>query len=231
MDNIHQLLKVIVGSRAHGLNDEKSDYDYRSVYIVPTTEILSIGYTYVGNNFIDGQKDNTAYEIGHFLHLALECNPTILEVFKAPDIQCSEFGAGLKKLFPYVWQPARAYLAFVGYGLDQRKKFLDKKDNRQDKYASAYIRTLLNLCELLETGDFNVRINDKNEKEELLKYKKGEYTSGLIINRAEELTNRAETLLKKSNNLQYNREFVNQYLLDLRKTFWNIKGGKYVSSN
>jgi predicted nucleotidyltransferase len=34
------ILKVLVGSRAHGLANEQSDYDSRSVYVTSTKEIL-----------------------------------------------------------------------------------------------------------------------------------------------------------------------------------------------
>ena len=46
-----EILKVLVGSRAHGLADEDSDYDYRGVYVNATTDILSIGHKYKGNHW------------------------------------------------------------------------------------------------------------------------------------------------------------------------------------
>ena len=123
------ILKVLVGSQAHGLADKNSDYDYRAVYVLPTSKILSLNYKFKGNDWIEGKEDNTAYEIGHFLKLATKCNPTILEVFKAPVMKSNEDGDKLKKLFPYVWNPQDTYNAFMGYGFNQRKKFLDKKIN------------------------------------------------------------------------------------------------------
>ena len=115
------ILKVLVGSRAHGLEDENSDYDYRAVYVLPTSKILSLGYKYKGNDWIEGKEDNTAYEIGQFLHLATQCNPSILEVFKDPIMYSSLDGTKLRDIFPYVWNPKGAFDAFVGYGLYQRK--------------------------------------------------------------------------------------------------------------
>jgi len=44
------ILKVLVGSRAHGLANKDSDYDYRAVYVLPTSKILSLGYKYKGND-------------------------------------------------------------------------------------------------------------------------------------------------------------------------------------
>ena len=214
------ILKVLVGSRAHNLHDKDSDYDYRSVYILPTSDILSLGYKYKGSSWTEGDKhDNTAYEIGHFLELATKCNPTILEMFKAPIIEATEEGKKLRELFPYIWNPKQAFDAFVGYGLNQRKKFLDKKDNRQNKYAVAYIRTLFNLIQLLETGTFDVEIKQEHLKECLLNYKKGKYSSGEIINQAEYFTQLARASLEDCKH-KPNSAKVKEFILKIRKENW-----------
>jgi hypothetical protein len=191
-ENKKLILKVLVGSRAHGLHTEESDYDYRGVYVEPTQKILSLGYKYKGSSWFEGKEDQTMYEIGHFLHLALKCNPSILEVFMAPRIgrrnelygeelrRDFDFGSKLLDLFPYVWNPQDAFNAFVGYGLNQRKKMLDKRLGRERKYAVAYLRTLWNLYDLLVTGKFSLEITDKDFKKELqdLKYGSGRFDMG-----------------------------------------------------
>jgi len=215
------LLKVLVGSHAHDLAGPTSDKDYRAVYILPTSNILSLGFRYKGNDWIEGDEDNTAYELGHFLHLALKCNPTILECFKAPIIECNEDGRALINLFQYVWNPQDAYNAFVGYGLNQRKKFLDKKDNRQDKYACAYIRTLYNLSELLMEGTFSVKIENKTMNEQLRRYKSGKYTMGEVIDDAEFWTNQCKNYLPGCHNVP-SIDKINEFLLEMRQKYWRI---------
>lgn len=213
------ILKVLVGSHAHGLATKTSDKDYRAVFVIPTSKILSLDYRAKTTDWVEGDEDNTAYEIGHFLKLATKCNPTILEVFKAPVEYMTEEGERLRTLFPYVWNPDDAFNAFVGYGLNQRKKLLDKKDNRQNKYAVAYIRTLACLIELLTTEDFSVEVKDLKFKERLWKYKIGDYQKGDIINHAEDLTTVAlnvHSLCKHKPNLK----IVNDVLLAIRKRFW-----------
>ena len=213
------ILKVLVGSRAHGLSNANSDYDYRAVYVLPTSQMLSIGYRYKGNSHVEGIEDNTSYEIGHFLHLATKCNPTILEVFKAPIIEANKDGKRLRKLFPYIWTPQQSFNAFVGYGLNQRKKFLNKKDNRQDKYACAYIRTLWNLIELLESKDFSVDITKSRIFKDLVNFKTGNYNMGEVINLSEMLTEIAqENLNNCSHEADINK--VNEFLLDIRRRYW-----------
>jgi len=142
-------------------------------------------------------------------------------VFKAPIIEANNYGRELQRLFPYVWNPQDAFNAFLGYGLNQRKKFLDKKDNRQDKYACAYIRTLIALIELLTTKNFNVKVSDEH-KDRLLRYKKGNYNMGEIIDCAESLTETAKLKLKDCHNEQ-NQNLINQFLLDIRKNWWKTK--------
>ena len=39
-----EILKVLVGSRAHELHNKNSDYDYRGVFVLPTSEIFSLNY-------------------------------------------------------------------------------------------------------------------------------------------------------------------------------------------
>jgi hypothetical protein len=173
------------------------------------------------------------YEIGHFLHLALKCNPSILEVFMAPRIgrrnelygeelrRDFDFGSKLLDLFPYVWNPQDAFNAFVGYGLNQRKKMLDKRLGRERKYAVAYLRTLWNLYDLLVTGKFSLEITDKDFKKELqdLKYGSGRFDMGYVINRAESLTAHAEGVLPLCKQ-KAEPDKVNQFLMDVRKGCW-----------
>ena len=217
------ILKVLVGSRAHDLADENSDYDYRAVYVTPTSEILSLGFKYKGSDWIEGDEDNTSYEIGHFLHLATKCNPSILEVFQAPIITATKEGFQLQELFPYVWNTNDAFNAFVGYGVNQRKKFLDKKDNRQNKYAVAYIRVLYQLIQLLDVGDFKIAVDNKRGlRETLLRFKAGSYTPGEVIDLSESLLHEAQILREKCSHVA-NLDKINHFLLDIRKKYWLTK--------
>lgn len=218
-----QILKVIVGSRAHGTFNADSDTDYRAVYVQPTAEILSLGAKYKGTHWVEGDKeDNTAWELGHFLHLATHSNPTILEVFLAPSVSATDLGLELRKLFPYVWSSTNVMNAFIGYSLNQRKKFLERKDLRPAKYATAYLRTLYNGYELLKTGTFTINIMNTPAGLDVLKYKQGKYESvGAVIDKCDEW----ETKLKEAYDAQAtadklhetNYDKVNEFLLKVRK--------------
>ena len=75
-----QILKVLVGSRAHGLARPDSDYDYCGVYVTPTRELLSLRHKPKDKTWVEGaREDDTSYEVGHFLREATRSSPAMLE--------------------------------------------------------------------------------------------------------------------------------------------------------
>lgn len=220
------LLKVLVGSRAHGLENENSDSDVRGVFATPTSELLSLGpqpkqIRWVEHEETRERPDDTAWEVGKFLFLATKCNPTILEVFLAPVLEANTWGQQLRELFPCVWNSKGVKDAFIGYGLNQRKKFLDNADNRAPKYAAAYLRTLFSGWQLLTTGTFIVRIVDTEIGATARRFKSGEFESfGEVIDVCNywqgKMIDAFNDLPKKETEL----EPVNEYLLALRRDYW-----------
>lgn len=223
-----QILKVIVGSQAHGLATPKSDFDYRGVFVIPTSQLLTLGNKTTQTSWIEGKDDDTSWEIGHFLNLATHCNPTILETFLAPFAQeqvagdkIAEFCYGLRDLFPYVWNSTDVKNAFIGYGFNQRKKFLEDKDNRAPKYAAAFLRTLYNAWELLSTGTFNVDLRGTEIYDTVKKFKEGNYSRGEVIDACYTWQTKVEDAYRKNPNKEANLEPVNEFLLKVRKEFWS----------
>ena len=221
------ILRVLVGSRAHGLAEETSDYDYRGVFVQPTQEILKLGGTIKQTSWIEGtgegKQDDTAWEIGHYLHLATHCNPTILEVLAAPVQEITSDGEQLRSLLPYLWHPQGVRDAFIGYGLNQRKKLLENKDNRPAKYAVAYLRVLYQALILLREGrlivdfmrDANVSITDT-----LRRWRQGNFTPGEVVDVCREMTTSVEQAALTCVQRQDLRP-VNAFLLNMRRTHWD----------
>ncbi len=222
---VNTILKVMVGSHAHGLATSESDWDYRSIFVTPTRDILSLGSTPKETNWIEHQRgeekpDDTSWEVGKCLFLATKCNPTILEVFLAPIEADTEWGLELRSLFPFVWNSKGVRDAFGGYGLNQRKKFLDNSDNRAPKYAAAYLRTLYNAEELLRTGTFTVRIADTPIGPTVRKFKDGDFTYGEVIQACTDQEKRLVDALNDCPKHEANSAPVNDFLLRLRKAMW-----------
>ncbi len=218
MDTSHTILKVLVGSQAHGLAGPDSDADIRSVFVIPTARMFRLGFKYQGTRMLKGEPDETQWEIGLFLSLATECHPLVLETFLAPVVHLDEWGAELRALFPSIWSPQRAYDAFLGYALNQRRKLLDKKDARPAKYATAYVRVLYNLCELLETGTFTIRIADSPIGKAIASIKGGDYKTGEIIDLGEHWAQEASRRLAHCEQ-HPNLERANEFLIRIRKAF------------
>lgn len=229
-----QILKVIVGSQAHGLAGPKSDFDYRGVFVVPTREILSLGNVKQTTNWNEGTNDDTSWEIGHFLNLATHCNPTILETFLAPSandgtLLYESYAQELRALFPYVWNSVDVMNAFIGYGLNQRKKFFDDKDKRASKYAVAYLRTLYQAWELLTTGTFTIRIVDTPIGETLKKWKAMlsseilQRYSGDVISQCIYWEGQVKKAYAMHPNKKTDKRPINEFLLKVRKEFWDGK--------
>jgi hypothetical protein len=183
MTPTNDILTVLVGSRAHGLHDEDSDYDWRGVFVNPTRDLFKVFPDKKQTSWEEGQEDNTKWEIQRFMQLAVKCNPTILEVFAAPvkDGTATVWGTALRELFPYVWEPIAVKNAFIGYGLNQRKKFFDDKDGRKDKFATAYARTLLQAYHLLTSRILPVDMTNIPGFEMLKRFRNGDYKHGEVI--------------------------------------------------
>lgn len=215
------ILKALVGSQAHGLATPESDFDYRGVFVVPTQDLLRLGGSGSRTtSWIEGKDDDTSWELGHFLHLATKCNPTILEAFLAPAVEADEDGTELRDLFPHVWNSRDVANAFIGYGLNQRKKFLDEKDGRPHKFAAAYIRSLYNGLELLTTGTFTVRIADTPIGVTVRRFKDGEYEVGEVIDTCHRLEKKVRAAYEANPGKETDVAAVDAFLLGMRRKHW-----------
>ena len=229
-----EILKVLVGSHAHGLATEDSDVDYRGVYVTPTSQILSLHAGKMkGTHWVEGEnEDATSYELGHFLFLALKCNPSILEVFRATSTTWYPIGVELRALFPYVWTPKGVAAAFGGYSLNQRKKCLDNHLGRRWKFAVAYIRVLIQGIQLLTEGTFSLRVPDTvpdypitaigHLPGYLKAVKRGAVSMGEIIDVAEHLRDQLNSLANTGPFIEHHPDVdrVNAFLLKVRKENW-----------
>ncbi len=214
----YTILKVLVGSQAHGLAGPESDADYRSVFVMPTADMFRVGFKYQGTKMVKEAADEIAWEIGLFLTLATECYPLVLETLVAPVVAADDWGGELRTLFPALWAPQQAYEAFVGYCDNQRKKMLDRKDERPAKYAAAYVRVLFNLCELLERGTFAIRVSETPIGETIARIKAGQYRTGEVIDLGESLLEQAQKRLSACTH-KPQPELVARFLYRIRKAF------------
>ena len=215
-----ELFRCIVGSQAHGLATPESDTDTRGVFVVRTKDILSLGGHYDETRWIEGNDDDCMWEVGKFLLMATKCNPTVLETFLSPIQSSSIYGDKIREAFEWVWNSNDVMNAFIGYGLNQRKKFLDDKDKRKDKYAVAYLRTLYNAWELLSTGYFHVDMRGTPVYDDLWRFKRGEYQAGEVIDKALYWEKKVKDAYADNPNKKTDLNRINSILHDIRYFYW-----------
>jgi uncharacterized protein len=173
------LFKALTGSRLHGLYNEKSDYDWKSVEVSPLRHIISPFRKLKGKDSVSPEEDNCTYEFVHFAKLLAQSNPTILEVLWSKKFEypthlspyVTELREGRKKLL----DKDRIFYAHRGYASNQRNKMSLDQPNEHVKAKAivAYIRIMKQGIELLERGDFDPVLPEGSIKEMLLdiKYK------------------------------------------------------------
>lgn len=169
------IYRCVVGSRAFGLDDEKSDTDLRGIYLPPADLHWSM---YGVPEQIENKENEECYwELQKFLVLALKANPNILECLNTPLIEfkteIAEELLSLKNIF----LSKLVYQTYNGYVMSQFKKL--EQDLRASgeirwKHAMHLIRLLLQGIEILQTGELNVKVLINRDK--LLAIKAGEMT-------------------------------------------------------
>lgn len=167
------LTKVLVGSRLHGLNRPDSDYDWRGIHIHPLKEVLSPWGKVKNTTWIEGDEDNTSYELADFCKQATHGNATILEVFFSDQIkETSPIAEEMRANWQKFMGTDRFVMASRGYAQNQFNKMnLFEPDARTPKFAVAYLRVLWQCAEFLRTGQFFCQINDEQFKNYLLQVK------------------------------------------------------------
>lgn len=220
MNKKYQILKVLVGSRAHGTATKDSDTDYRGVYIEPTSQLVSRGYKYKGVSWVEGEtEDQTSYELSNFINLAIQGHPNILEMLVAPVVECNEDGKKLLKLFPHIWDSEKAHSAFKNYASNRRKNMFNA-ENKHVAIKSAYcaIRVLINLISLLKYNDFQLPIS-KEYLEDLKAIKEGYWSEGQIIDHMIELEIEANLALQENSHISDLKK-VEDFYFEMRKKYW-----------
>ncbi|MCX6022860.1 MAG: nucleotidyltransferase domain-containing protein [Chloroflexi bacterium] len=191
------ILTVLVGSHAHGLALPTSDYDKRGVFIQPTVDLLRLG----------GGPEETHVGADQLP----DSNPlkaVALDLIKRYD---AAYGSGGRN-------------AFVGYGMSQRKRFLDRRDIRSGKYAAAYLRSLFWGYELLTTGTFTMRVVDTEIGPQVEQFKMGFYTVDEVLSVCDGWAEKVEAAFLAHPDKVTDLAPVNDYLLRMRRKHWGAAG-------
>lgn len=170
-----QIAKVLVGSRLHGLATPESDFDYRGIHIHSLRDKISPFKTLKNTTWIEGDEDNTSYELADFCKQAVHGNATILEVFFSDKIiETSPIHDELRSNWTKFIDTERFVAASRGYAKNQWNKFYNFEDvggngqHRTAKFAVAFLRVMWQCEQFLLHGKFQCSLED-SDMYELLK--------------------------------------------------------------
>lgn len=203
------LVNAIVGSQAHGTAGPNSDVDIRGIYVVPSLALLDIrnGTKSMRNTkWIEGQgTDDTAHEVGKFLHLAMTSNMHALELLNSPLIASVGFGTEIIGLFDKLWTVEGAYRSHANYASNQWGKF-HKPDGamgaRAGKFLQAAIRVLYQAIILLEEDYYPVDLRATEIYPALMELRQPPTKSvGSVFNYTRDLEQRLDNAYRKRGGL------------------------------
>jgi predicted nucleotidyltransferase len=173
-DNI--ILEGVTGSKAYGLDTEKSDTDIKGVYLLPTEKVLSIGFNPEKTTKDHVDPDWVYHEVGKFMKLVISGNPTVTELLYLDDYtHLTPIGQILIDNRSAFLSTKAVMKAYRGYALSQALRLNNRTAQGMDGYDSALknrfakhtrhcFRLLMQAKQLLETGTLNVRVTPEQRE-------------------------------------------------------------------
>ncbi len=160
----HVILKVVVGSRAYGLDHADSDTDYRGCFLTPA----SLHWSLFGlpEQIERDDTQETYWELRKFITLALKANPNVLEVLYSPLVEHATPFA--RKVLDHrsIFLSKLIYQTYSGYVASQFKKLeadLRNKGAPKPKHLMHLIRLLISGIGALRTGIVPVKVEEHRE--------------------------------------------------------------------
>lgn len=161
------LAKVVVGSRLHETATPQSDWDYRGIFISPLIDTLSPFKKQQSTSWIEGDEDNTSYELRHFCKLATQGNATSIEVLASDKIiQTSPEHQEMRENWKKFMNTKNFINASRGYAHNQYKKALDYDDVgekgqlRTAKFIISFLRVMWQCEQYLLTDTFKCSLKE-----------------------------------------------------------------------
>jgi len=232
MQNI--ILRCVVGSQSYGLATPDSDVDVLELFLTPTCQLVGLRPPADCHVSHTEQGDVTQWELGKFCRLALQGNPTALELLWTPSDHIQEqtaVGGELRDLRAAFTSKA-AYPRYRGFCWSQYQRML--KDGRSShghhipagqsydyKAASHCLRLLAQGTRLLEGGALDVPLNTYEQYDFIRFVKKGSVGLTTVLNRITDgLASMEAALVLSTLPEEPDQERVNAWLVGVRRQHW-----------
>ncbi|MFB9235509.1 DNA polymerase beta superfamily protein [Plantactinospora siamensis] len=169
----HTALAVVVGSRAYGLHGPASDHDRRGVYVAPTRAFWRLDKP---PTHLDGPAaEQFSWEFERFCALALQGNPTVLEVLWSPLVESITADGELLLSARHAFLSRRVAGTYGNYARDQLDRVAARRARTGEtnhKQAMHMIRLLIAGVHVLRTGEVLVQVG--RQRDRLLAVRQGE---------------------------------------------------------
>ncbi len=174
----------MIGSRGWGYEDKESDIDIRFVFVRDPREYISILQHEDSIAYpIEDKKDIVGYDLGKFLRMICNQNPTAYEILFSPKQEReNEFVERIRQFATEVMDPNRMIMIYQNIVKEKLAELTEKKENTTK--ATIYIIRMLGMIHYLQKngtfptcsveGIFKGEENTplKQLLEELIKYKR-----------------------------------------------------------
>lgn len=197
-----KILNTVIGSRAYNLEREESDWDRRSIYVVPTADLFKL------HNPPDTAEGGEAMEVGRWAQLAVGGSPNPLEYL------FSKYAEALTPDGQLLLDNREAFLSkkmvprFIGFARGNLKRY---KDN--PKTILQAFRLLTTCKALLETGVYKIEVPEE-AKPTVDKIRRGELSVYLFMdNMVDEINGLEKTTSLRA---EPDYEFINGLLYQIR---------------
>lgn len=177
----NEILLCEIGSTAHGTGvAAQDDLDLMGVFIEPAEYVIGLRRKehWVASTSAEGERcgpgdvDVTYYSLRKFSRLALQGNPSIINLFFAPLMQATEIGRQLRDSAEWYVSKAAAP-RYLGYMQSQKQRLMGLRGQKRvkrpeleeaygfdTKYAYHIIRLALQGAELMRTGEIQMPMED-----------------------------------------------------------------------
>lgn len=235
------ILKFLTGSYLYGTNTPASDKDYVGVFIPDRDYVMGLkkcervemrtNSSGSGIRNTSADTDCTYYSLPKFIHLAMQCNPNIVELFFAPKkniLVCTTYGQQLLDAAP-LFISKRVRHTFMGYAQEQKRKLIYKnpvgsrleyveKFGYDVKFASHLIRLLTEGMEFLVEGRVTLPLPNNQLVRDI---KEGKHDLCFILGEAEKYEALVEQAYVSSSvqNTPKTKE-INDLQISMLKEFW-----------
>lgn len=162
------ILETILGSHAYGLATPDSDIDKMGVFVAPMNDVL-VGLSKAAEtrHRVSDDEDYTYHELGKFVKLSLNANPTIMETLFVDDFTILAPEGQMLVDIRHAFLSQEIRKTYGGYARQQAERLIRRGgsyssdlNKRKAKHSRHIARLMLQCIDALRTGTLHVRLTD-----------------------------------------------------------------------